>query len=151
MLKKMLADRALDNVHVLEFEICVVEWYLVSVRISGCHVWPHSFLCLQITRSDIRSEVKWAVNMIIADSHFNLPQGFVCICTNKQTNKQKFKAFWKLKLIYIQAQTYFHGLFICSINHDFFPNYSKLSSQYERNLFLVVITSLNMKCLCGVW
>ena len=37
------------------------------------------FLCLQITKSDIRPQVKWAVNLVIADIHFNLPQGFVWV------------------------------------------------------------------------
>ena len=34
-----------------------------------CHVWPDSFNCLQITRSDIRPHVKWAVSIVIADGH----------------------------------------------------------------------------------
>ena len=37
------------------------------------------FLSLQITKADIRPQVKWAVNLAIADSHFNLPQGFVWV------------------------------------------------------------------------
>ena len=28
----------------------------------------------QITKSDIRPQVKWAVSLVIADDHFNLPQ-----------------------------------------------------------------------------
>ena len=32
---------------------------------------------LQITRADKRPPVKWAVNLVIAYGHFNLPQGFV--------------------------------------------------------------------------
>ena len=40
-----------------------------------CHVWPYYFQCLQITKSDIRPQVKWAVTLVIADGHFNLPQG----------------------------------------------------------------------------
>ena len=38
------------------------------------------FLNLQITRSDIKPQVKWAVNLVIADGHINLPQGFVTLC-----------------------------------------------------------------------
>ena len=38
-----------------------------------CQIWPCSFLCLQITRSDIRAHAKWAVSQVIADDHLNLP------------------------------------------------------------------------------
>ena len=38
-----------------------------------CHVY--SFLRLQITRAVIRPQVKLAVNLVIEDGHFNLPQG----------------------------------------------------------------------------
>ena len=31
-----------------------------------CHVWSYSFLCLQITKLDIRPHIKWAVNLVIA-------------------------------------------------------------------------------------
>ena len=39
-------------------------------------------LNLQITKSDIRPHIQWAVNLIIADNHFiiYLPQGFAWIC-----------------------------------------------------------------------
>ena len=48
--------------------------------------WPHEgysmsrmtillFLSLHITRADIRPQVKWIVNLVIADGRFNLPQG----------------------------------------------------------------------------
>ena len=40
-----------------------------------CLVRPYSILRLQI-KSEIRLQVKWAVNMMIADGYFNLPQGF---------------------------------------------------------------------------
>ena len=49
------------------------------------HVWlpcmTIRFLNLQITRSDIRSHVKWAVSLVIAYGHLNLPQGFVWVRT----------------------------------------------------------------------
>ena len=32
-----------------------------------CHIWPYSLLYLQITRSDIRSCIKWAVSLMIAN------------------------------------------------------------------------------------
>ena len=40
-----------------------------------CHVWPYFFLNLQITRSDIRPHIQWAVSLVIVHGHFNLPQG----------------------------------------------------------------------------
>ena len=47
-----------------------------------CHVWPYFFfLNLQITRSDIRPHIKLAVNLMIANGHFNLPLGFVWVIT----------------------------------------------------------------------
>ena len=35
----------------------------------------HTFLNLQITRSDISPHIKWAVSLVIAYGHFNLPRG----------------------------------------------------------------------------
>ena len=40
----------------------------------------HTFPNLQFTRSDIRPHIKWAVSLVIAYGHFNLPQGFVWVC-----------------------------------------------------------------------
>ena len=51
---------------------------LVSVRTFGV-IYRHTFFNLQITRSDIR-HIKWAVSLVIAYGHFNLPQGFVLVC-----------------------------------------------------------------------
>ena len=34
-------------------------------------------ISLQIIRADIRPQVNWAVNLVIADVRFNLPLGFV--------------------------------------------------------------------------
>ena len=39
------------------------------------HVRPHSILCLKMTKSDIRPQVKWAVSLVIAEGPFNLPRG----------------------------------------------------------------------------
>ena len=50
-----------------------------------CHVY-HTFLKLQITRSDIRPHMKWAVSLVIACDRFNLPQGFVWVCMGKHTH-----------------------------------------------------------------
>ena len=33
------------------------------------------FLCVQITRSDIRTRVKWAVSLVIADGHLIFLRG----------------------------------------------------------------------------
>ena len=35
-------------------------------------MYDHTFLNLQITRSDIRPHIKWAVSLVIAYGHFNL-------------------------------------------------------------------------------
>ena len=40
------------------------------------------FLNLQITRSEIRPHIKWAVTLVIAYGHFNLPRGFVWVCSH---------------------------------------------------------------------
>ena len=47
--------------------------------LPGLSLWPFSFLRLQFTEADIRPQVKWAVNLEIADDHFNLPQAFVWV------------------------------------------------------------------------
>ena len=44
------------------------------------------FLNLQIIRSDIRPDIKWAVSLVIAYSHFNLPQGIVWVCMSSHTH-----------------------------------------------------------------
>ena len=37
----------------------------------------------KITRSDIRSHVKWAVCLVIVESHLNLPQEVMLVCMDK--------------------------------------------------------------------
>ena len=44
------------------------------------------FLNLLIARSDIRPHTKWAVRLVIAYGHFNLPQGFVWVCMGQHTH-----------------------------------------------------------------
>ena len=44
------------------------------------------FLNLQIIRSDIRPDIKWAVSLVIAYGHFNLPQGIVWVCMSSHTH-----------------------------------------------------------------
>ena len=41
------------------------------------------FLNLQITRSDIRQHIKWAISLVFVYGHFKLPQGLVWV--NKLT------------------------------------------------------------------
>ena len=43
------------------------------------------FLNLQITRSDIRPHIKWAVSLLVAYGHFNLPRVLVWVCMGKYT------------------------------------------------------------------
>ena len=45
-----------------------------------CHVLPYSFLCMQITRSDIMPHVKWAVSLVITDGYLIFPMGLVWVC-----------------------------------------------------------------------
>ena len=64
-----------------------ILFFLVTSDLSKgirCHAWPYSFLCLQITRSDVGSNVgyqpgdcRWI---------FNLPQGFVWVCMGWHTH-----------------------------------------------------------------
>ena len=42
-------------------------------------MYHNTFLNLQITRSDIKPHTKWAVSLVIADGHFNLPHVFVWV------------------------------------------------------------------------
>ena len=49
-------------------------------------MYDHTFfLRLQITRSGIRPHQKWAVSLVIAYGHFNLPWGFVWVCMGQYT------------------------------------------------------------------
>ena len=45
-----------------------------------CHVCPYFLKNLQITRLYIKLHIKWAVSLVIAYGHFNLPRGFVWVC-----------------------------------------------------------------------
>ena len=66
----------MDNKHYKNFKIHTA---MVSER-TFAGMYDHIFLNLQITRSDIRPHTKWAVSLVIAYGHFNLPQGFVRVC-----------------------------------------------------------------------
>ena len=65
--------------------LCWVGFGLCCLMTPGlskgiwCHVLSSLFLNLQVTRSDVRPHIKWAVNLVIAYGHFNLPQGFVWV------------------------------------------------------------------------
>ena len=58
--------------------VCVLEWHMVSVRTFGA-MYDHTFSDLQIIKSDIRPQIKWAVNLVIACGHFNVIQGFAWV------------------------------------------------------------------------
>ena len=47
------------------FVLCCLMTPALSKDIR-CQVWPYFFLNLQITRSDIKSRIKWAVSLVIA-------------------------------------------------------------------------------------
>ena len=38
-----------------------------------CHLRPYSILWLQVTKSNIIPQVKWAVRLVNVDGHFHLP------------------------------------------------------------------------------
>ena len=42
-------------------------------------MYGHTFLNLQITRSDIRLDIKWAVSLVFTYGHFNISQEFVWV------------------------------------------------------------------------
>ena len=51
----------------------------------------NSFLCLQITKSDISSEVKWSVSLVIAYGHLNLSQRFVWVWVGRHMQFMTFE------------------------------------------------------------
>ena len=59
-----------------------IQWspYVSSLILHTASVscMTYSFLSLQITWADFRPQVKYVVNLVIADGHFNLAQG-VCM------------------------------------------------------------------------
>ena len=57
----------------------------MSVRTFSV-MYDHTFLNLQITRSDIRPYIKWTVSLVIAYSHFDFPQGFVWVRMAQHTH-----------------------------------------------------------------
>ena len=80
-----------DEVHPHTKHSCLIPmiwqglglWCLMTPGLSTdirCLVWPYILLNLQVTRSDISQHIKWAVSLLIAYGHFNLPQGFVWVC-----------------------------------------------------------------------
>ena len=36
-------------------------------------------------QSDMKSQLKWTVSLVMADDHFKLPQGFVWVCVSQHT------------------------------------------------------------------
>ena len=76
-----------------------------------CHVWPYrcSFLCLQITRADIRPQLSWVVSLVITDGHFLSARyyyatfiKFYCqLLTLKVLNFWKFASYCSLKPLWL--------------------------------------------------
>ena len=58
--------------------LCCVMTPGLTKDIIRCHESP-SFFYLQITSADIRPQVKWVVNQVIAHGHFKFSSG-VCVC-----------------------------------------------------------------------
>ena len=61
---------------------CLVLCCLMTPDLRGHSVSCMTilFLNLQITRSDIRPHIKWAVSLVLAYGHFNIPLGFMWVC-----------------------------------------------------------------------
>ena len=103
-------QKTISHDQLTEFELCVVEWHLgyvslsrlrgfslhkcigkillncsvglrVSVRTLGVTYDHTLFYVGQITKLDIRQlDKKWAISLVIADGHINLPQEFTRVC-----------------------------------------------------------------------
>ena len=63
-----------------------VYWHLFSVKDIWCHVWPYFFLRLQVTRSNTRLHVRWAVSLVIVDGCFIF---FWSLCESCMVGKVK--------------------------------------------------------------
>ena len=72
-----------------EFKVCGFVLFNATWSLEGHSVSCMTILSLnfQIARSDIRSNVKWAVGLVIAYGHFNLPQGFVWVYCFQSKNE----------------------------------------------------------------
>ena len=62
-------DESIVLVSVMQVISWNKEWTMIFVLFSDICV-AILFLSLQITKADTRPQVKWAVNLVIADSHF---------------------------------------------------------------------------------
>ena len=80
----MIPDQYPNYYKVLE----IYSGYFDSLDIMTLFSYPNSIvltrdyctLCLQkINRTAIRPRANWAVSLVIADGHYNLPQGFVYV------------------------------------------------------------------------
>ena len=91
---------------------CFVFWLLVSVRTSGVMYDQTIFCVCKSSKSDTRPQAKWAVTMVIADGHFNLPQGFVWVCTGKHTHLSPNRVYHFMSLL-LSASTdsWFTGIY----------------------------------------
>ena len=73
------------------------------------------FLNLQITRSDIRPHIKWAVSLVIAYGHFNTPQGFVyksITWTMVWVGELSFSSIWAAPRIYMHCERWTSSSFL---------------------------------------
>ena len=92
-------------------EFRVVSWHLNAVKTFSV-IYEHSFLCSQITQTGIRSQIKRAVNLVIAYGHLiflgglcgyvwvnilTLPSLTVKGLTLKVLNFRKFTSYCSLK------------------------------------------------------
>ena len=69
-------------------------------------MYDHTFWNLQITRSDIRPHIKWAVSLMIAYGHFILPRGFVWVYMGEHTQFITLEGYILYKTdLYISSNT----------------------------------------------
>ena len=60
--------------------VCVLKLHLPSVKTFWVSCIAIIILHIQITKSDIMSQRKWALSLVITDGHIDLHQGFVWVC-----------------------------------------------------------------------
>ena len=78
-----------DHPVINNYTNCIIRyaifiWFVWSWRLEfDYHPKSFEILWVQITRSHTRPQAKMAVRQVIADGHFDLPQGFVWVCMGK--------------------------------------------------------------------
>ena len=115
--------------------------FIILVRTFSA-VWQYSFPCLQITKSDLKPHVKWAVSLVIANDHLNL-------CIPAMT----MYLLTSIAVLYVCALTEYGShmplSFIStslpvspSIPHDVFPSPCACFAYNHKNIWLSTSTSL---------